>query len=199
MRVTVAGRVRAFGASWQVFAGAGLLATIAVTGCSASSPAAVGDGQQSTPSATTSPGTTAAGQSSEPAPSASASSTAPTGIQDLLVTSTVRGQLTTAYAKLRQIPASDVSGTQPNSVYYAYDQATNTYWAKATFVPAKTDPPNVLVGFQDTASTGLFTKVGSSPWHVRQGNDICAVLQFFPKTVLAAWGLPTKPSPPQTC
>jgi hypothetical protein len=135
--------MRTFDASKRVLAGADLLAVIAVTGCSGSSPGAA-DGQSSSTPGTTAPDTPAAGQ---PAPSVSASPTASTGIQDLLVSTTLRGQLTAAYATLRQIPASDVSGTQPNSVYYAYDQATNTYWAKATFVPAKTDPQNVLVGF----------------------------------------------------
>jgi hypothetical protein len=66
------------------------------------------------------------------------------------------------------------------------DQATNTYSAKATFVPAQTDPQNVIVGFQDTASTGLFAKVGSGPWQVQDGGDICRVLQSFPKAVLVA-------------
>jgi hypothetical protein len=191
--------MRAFDASWRILAGAGLLVTIAVTGCSASSPAAVGNGQPSSPSATTAPGTTPAGQPAEPTASASGSATASTGIQNLLVTSTVRSQLTAAYAALRKIPASDVSGTQPNSVYYAYDQATNTYWGKATFVPAKTDPQAVLVGFQDTASTGLFTKVGSGTWQVQEGDATCLVLQFFPKAVLAAWALPTKPPAGESC
>ena len=39
---------------------------------------------------------------------------------------TVAG-VTAAYVAFRQISVSDVSGTRPNSVYYAYDQATNTY------------------------------------------------------------------------
>jgi len=43
---------------------------------------------------------------------------------------TVAG-VTAAYVAFRQISVSDVSGTRPNSVYYAYDQATNTYWAMA--------------------------------------------------------------------
>ncbi len=189
--------MRAFDASWRVVAGAGLLLTIAVTGCSAASPATVGGGQPSSPAA---PGTTTpAGQTSEPTASAGVSPTASTGIQNLPVTSAVRSEFTAAYATIRQIPTSDVSGTQPNSVYYAYDPATNSYWGKATFVPTKTDPQSVLVGFQDTASTGLFSKVGSGSWQVTVGNEACLVLRFFPRAVLTAWALPTSPPAEESC
>jgi hypothetical protein len=115
--------MRAFHGSWRVLAGAGLLATIAVTGCTAgstSSPGAPGDGQPTSQPATTAVGTSPAGQSSAPTPSVSPTEAA--GIENLLVTSAVRSQLTAAYVALRQISVSDVSGTQPNSVYYAYDR-----------------------------------------------------------------------------
>ena len=194
--------MRAFYAGWRVLAGAGLLTTIAVTGCSAgsaSSPGAVGDAQPSSQSATTAPGAPPAGQSSAPTPSASPTGSA--GIQNLLVSTAVRSQLTAAYVTLRQISASDVSGTQPNSVYYAYDQATNTYWAMADFMPAKADPQNVLVNFQDGGSTGLFTKIGSGSWQVQEGGipAVCAETRFFPKSVLAAWAISTNRPPGLDC
>ena len=107
----------------------------------------------------------------------------------------MRSQLTAAYVALRQISVSDVSGTQPNSVYYAYDQATNTYWAIANFVPAQTAPLNVSVDFQDGGSIGLFTKIGSGPWKVQEGGEpaVCTESLFFPKSVLAAWAISTNP------
>jgi hypothetical protein len=190
--------MRTFDANWRVLAGAGLLAAIAVTGCSASGPGAASDGQSSSTSTTTAPDSPPAGQ---PTPSASASPTPSTGIQDLLVSSTVRSQLTAAYLALRQIPASDVSGTRPNSVYYAYDQATNTYWALAIFVASKTAPPKVLVDFQDGGSGGLFKKIGSGPWQVQQGGIpfACVEGRFFPKAVLAAWAFSTSPPPGTHC
>jgi hypothetical protein len=118
-----------------------------------------------------------------------------------MVTSAVRSQLTAAYVALRQISASDVSGTQPNSVYYAYDQATNTYWAMADFMPAKTAPQNVLVNFQDGGSTGLYTKIGSGPRQVRHGGipAVCVESEFFPKSVLAAWAISTNRPPGLNC
>ena len=186
--------MRTFPSSWRVLVGAGLLATIAVTGCTAgstSSAGAAGDGQPTSQPASTAVGTAPAGQSSAPAPSASP--TGSTGIENLLVTSDLRSQLTAAYVALRQISVSDVSGTRPNSVYYAYDQATNTYWAMADFTPAETAPQEVLVNFQDGGSYGLFTKVGSGPWQARQGGipAVCVESEFFPKSVLAAWAIST--------
>ena len=125
--------MRAFHGSWRMLAGAGLLAAIAVTGCTAgptsSSPGTAGDGQPTSQPTTTAVGTAPAGQSAAPTPSASPTESA--GIENLLVSSALRSQLTTAYVAFRQISVSDVSGTRPDSVYYAYAQATNTYWAMA--------------------------------------------------------------------
>ena len=187
--------MRAFHGGWRVLAGAVLLTTIAVTGCTAgstSNPGAVGVGQPTSQPATTVVGTAPAGQSS---PTASA------GIENLMVSSALRSQLTTAYVAFRHLSASDVSGTRPNSVHYAYDQATNTYWAMADFMPAQTAPMNVAVNFQDGASTGLFTKIGSAPWQGRQGGipAFCAESQFFPKPVLAAWAISTTRPPGLNC
>jgi hypothetical protein len=186
--------MRALPGSWRVLVGAALLATIALTGCTAgstSSPGAAGDGQPTSQPATTPLGTPPTGQSSAPTPSASSTESA--GIENLLVSSALRSQLTAVYVAFRQISVSDVSGTRPNSVYYAYDQATNAYWAMADFMPAQTAPQNVQVNFQDGGSTGLFTKIGSGPWRVRQGGipAVCVESQFFPKSVLAAWAIST--------
>jgi hypothetical protein len=190
--------MRALDAGWRMLAGAGVLAAILVTGCSAGSTStagAAGGGPSSSQPATA----TSAGQSAAATPSASP--TASAGIQNLLVTSAVRSQLAAAYVGLRQIPAADVSGTQPNSVYYAYDQATNIYWAMADFVATPTDPQNVLVNFQDGGSDGLFKKVGSGPWQVQEGGEpgICAELRYFPRAVLRAWAISTTLPPGLNC
>jgi len=193
--------MRAFDASWRGLAGAGLLA-VAMTGCSgspASDPGAAG--HPSSRSTTTAPGTASAGQSPSSTPGVSASPTESTGIQNLLVGSAVRSQLTAAFEALKKISASDVSGTVPNSVYYAYDQATNTYWALARFLPSRSAPLDVVVGFQDGGGMGLFTKIGSGPWQVQLGGEpaVCAEKRFFPKAVLAAWAIPTSPPPGVNC
>jgi hypothetical protein len=90
---------------------------------------------------------------------------------------------------------SDVAGSSPSpgSVYYAYDPGTGTYWALARFEPSKTASLNVQVNFQDGASYGLFTKPGTGTWRVQTGRIplVCGEVRFFPRTVLAAWSLPT--------
>ena len=115
------------------------------------------------------------------------------GIHNLVITSAVRSELTAAYAAYRRISPSDITGTEPGSVHYAYDQATDTYWALADFAPSLTAPPRVLVGFQDGVSWGFFTKVGSGPWRAQIGGEpvVCLEVRFFPRAVLAAWSLPT--------
>jgi hypothetical protein len=188
---------------WRTLAGALLLATIAVTGCSASpasSSGAAGTGQPSRSPATTAPSTPPAGQSAAPTPSDSASPADSDGIQDLVLSSAVRSQLTAAYLAMRQIPAADVSGTQPNGVYYAYDPATNTYWALADFDISPKAPTDVLVNSQDGGSEGMYTKIGSGPWQIHRGGaGPCVDIQFFPKPVLAAWAFPTSPPPGNSC
>jgi hypothetical protein len=105
----------------------------------------------------------------------------------------VRNELTVAYVDLRGISVSDVAGTIPGSVYFAYDPATDTYWAEATFVPSRTASSKVLVGFQDGGSIGLFVRAARSGWQVQLGGEpiVCAEVPFFPPAVLMAWSLPT--------
>jgi hypothetical protein len=114
------------------------------------------------------------------------------GIRNLAVSSAVRAELTAAYVAYKRISPSDVAGTRPGSVRYAYDPATDTYWALANFAPSGTAPPRVTVGFQDGASWGFFTKVGSGPWQARVGGEpvVCLEVRFFPRAVLTAWSLP---------
>jgi hypothetical protein len=163
----------------------GLLATVAVAGCTASSgpgPAAPGHGRSASGAATTAVSPTAV---SRPAPAG------PGGVRDLAVSRDVRNELTAAYADYRGISPSDVAGTIPGSVYYAYDPATYTYWAQADFAPSSTASFKVLVGFQDGASIGLFTRIANGSWQVRLGGEpvVCAEVRFFPQAVLTAWSL----------
>jgi len=114
------------------------------------------------------------------------------GIRNLVISRAVRSELTAAYVAYRRISPSDVAGTRPGSVRYAYDPATGTYWALANFALSGTASPRVLVGFQDGVSWGFFTKVGSGPWKARIGGEpvACLEVRFFPQVVLAAWSVP---------
>jgi hypothetical protein len=164
----------------------GLLAAVAVAGCTATStsgPAAPGHSQPASPAAATAvwPG---AASGSVPA--------GPGGVRDLPVSRDVRDELTAAYVHSRGISLSDITGTVPGSVYYAYDPATDTYWAEATFVPSRTASPKVLAGFQDGGSIGLFARAARSGWQVWLGGApvVCTEVPFFPPAVLTTWSLP---------
>ncbi len=47
------------------------------------------------------------------------------GLRNLVISSAVRSELTAAYVAYGRIPPSDVAGTRPGSVHYAYDPATD--------------------------------------------------------------------------
>ena len=101
------------------------------------------------------------------------------GIRNLVISSAVRSELTAAYVAYRRISPSDVAGIRPGSVHYAYDPATDTYWALANFAPFGTASLRVKVGFQDGASWGSFTKVGSGPWKAQTGGDAVRANRFL--------------------
>jgi hypothetical protein len=179
----------------------GLLATVAVAGCAAtstSSPAAPGHSRSASPAPATAV-SPAPATAVSPAPATAVSPvavSAPAGtgaVRKLPVSRDVRNELTAAYVNLREISLSDVAGTIPGSVYYAYDPATDTYWAEATFLPSHTASQRVLVGFQDGGSIGLFARAARSSWQVQLGGEpvVCAEVPFFPPAVLMAWSLPT--------
>jgi hypothetical protein len=165
----------------------GLLAAVAVAGCTASSapgPAVPGHGRSANPAASTA---VSPGAASGPAPAG------PGGVRDLAVSGQLRNDLTVAYVDYRGISPADIAGTRPGSVYYAFDPATDTYWAQADFAPSSTASAKVLVGFQDGASLGLFTRIGNGSWQAQLGGApaVCAEARFFPPAVLMAWSLPT--------
>jgi hypothetical protein len=118
-------------------------------------------------------------------------------VRNLVVTAATRSALTVTYSAFSRIPLGYLAGTRPDSVYYAFDPATDTYWAKAEFEATATAPPNALIDFQDGGDVGFFTKVGSAAWKVQFGGvpGECTELAFYPKAVLRAWGLPTSPPP----
>jgi hypothetical protein len=166
----------------------GLLAAVAVAGCTASpapGPAVPGHGRAASPAARTA---VSPGAASGSAPAGAG------GVDDLAVSRNVRNELTAAYVDYRGISAADIAGTRPGSVYYAVDPATHTYWAQAGFAPSSTASAKVLVSFQDGASIGLFTRTGNGSWQVQLAGapPVCTEARFFPRAVLLAWSLPTE-------
>lgn len=179
-----------------------LLVTTVMAACSANqTPSGAGPGS----SQTTSPaGTTAPAAVATLTPTASAIPSGAGGVQNLVISSALRSELTSIFVADIGIQVSDLPGGGPiqGDTYYAYDPATDTYWAYATFPVNGAAPANVIAAFRAHGQSGLFRKSGAGSWQLDTSSaegDYCAVLHFFPSAVLVAWALPTTLPPYQTC
>jgi hypothetical protein len=168
---------------WLAWGAAGVLACALTAGCSHADPAAAppAGGQ-----------TSAAAQASDSG-SATPSASSSASVQNLIVTASVRRQLRVAYLSYMHFPSSDIAGNVHNSVYYAYDTTTGTYWAMASFLASSTVSQTTAVSMQDGGSEGLFTKTADGAWQVQRGGEpeLCEVIKFFPAAVLNAWAIST--------
>jgi hypothetical protein len=97
--------------------------------------------------------------------------------------------LAAAYASFRHIPAGDVTGVRPGTVRIAYDPSTKTRWATASFFPSARASAAVLLGFQDSGSTGVFRRPGSAQWKmVGYGSQpVASCSASLPAAVRRAW------------
>jgi hypothetical protein len=178
-------------AGCQRFSAAGLLACALTAGCSHSNPAAAppAGGQTSAPAH--------ASDSATPSASSSAS------VQNLIVTASVRRQLLVAYLSYMHFSSSDIAGTVHDSVYYAHDTATGTYWAKASFLPSSAASQTTEVSMQDGGSGAFFTKTADGAWQVQRGSqgsgEACAEIKFFPAAVLKTWAISATPPAGSSC
>jgi hypothetical protein len=136
--------------------------SLAVAGCS-SSPAA----QNTTTSTTVPSGTTATADTGTVTTGPSTTATSSNTVNQP-VTDQLRAQLVAAGAALNSIPVAQYTGLAPGLTYYAYDSATQTYWAAARLVPAPTsDPSNpsrAQVASQDDGSYYLFRQPRGGSW-----------------------------------
>ena len=73
-----------------------------------------------------------------------------------------------AYASARHLPPGAVAGLRPGSLHLASVPATGVSWAIAGFTPSPAAGPRALAGFQDGASTGVFTQGAGQPWRLVQ-------------------------------
>jgi hypothetical protein len=164
--------------------GGGLLVLLvpAIAGCSSSPSAQVT--------------TTTVAASSTP-PSNTVSPTTSSQAHNLAVSDQVRTQLVDAGAALNNIPASEYTGLASGFTYYAFDDATGTYWAGARLVPAPSanpaNPTQAQVASQDAGSYYLFRQPQGGAWVAyaagNTGPDTpCPVT--VPAEVLRVWGWP---------
>jgi hypothetical protein len=104
------------------------------------------------------------------------------------VTSRTARALAAAYASFRHIPAADVSGVSAGSLRTSYVRTARTYWATASFLPSARASAKVLLGFQDGASTGVFSRRGTSRWRmVEYGSQPAGCSASLPAAVRRSW------------
>lgn len=187
--------------SQAVLAGLAVLAMVGVAACSAtpapSSPRPA-TGQPVTPA----PSTTRSAAASPTAAAPSATPATSGAVQNLVITSAEKSELTAGFAAyMGGMSVSGVlgSGPLPGSVYYAYDPAMGTYWALADFE---------LTGGMMIPIPMMFQKAGTGLWQARRANlspngtplvPACSEIQWFPPVVLMAWSMPTAPPSGVTC
>jgi hypothetical protein len=122
--------------------------------------------------------------------------------QNLSVTTSVINGLLDAGARYHQLPDRDFTGLAPGTAYYAFDPATNTFYAGASLV-ASPKSLQAQIGDQDDGSYNLFVRVATAKnWTVY--NDGLGAAQdstcplAIPPSVLAVWNWRAKSCyPPQ--
>jgi hypothetical protein len=138
------------------------------------------------------------------APSSSQATAAPSAKPtNLAADAAVRQGLLAAFTAFRSnaantpgfaaIPPSAVGDITPGTLYYAFDPATGTYWAVATFSATKAaSQTSAYVGFQDGGNKAVFMRPSGGPWQVK---SVGACLGGLPVAVAAALALTASPSP----
>jgi PKD domain/CHAP domain len=99
--------------------------------------------------------------------------------------SPVSAALAGAFAAARHLPAADVGGIRAGTLRVG--SAAGREWAIATLNPAKSAGPKVAVGFQDGASTGVFTQAHGTWQLVQTGLYGCGA--GLPAALKKAWHL----------
>jgi hypothetical protein len=108
------------------------------------------------------------------------------------VSATDKQALTAAFVAFTHLPAQDIAGTEPGSVYDAYLPSTGTYWALARFSPTPTASQQTLVSLQDGGNMGIFSRRASDmTWTMLTAGGVpfCPTKTPIPPTVRSLWGL----------
>jgi hypothetical protein len=150
-------------------------------------------------------GTSAHGSTtSAPTSTPGGPTTATTGptTSNLVVTDSVRSELVAAGAALNSLPASAYTGLRPGETYYAFDAATQTYWASAGLVPSPSST-RAQISVQDDGAYLLFDRPQGGSW---KGYDVglagtpegsaCPVA--VPAAILSLWNWPPGSCRPDT-
>jgi hypothetical protein len=171
-------------------AGALVACALAFAGCSSNGPAS----SSTTTSSSSATTTTAIGSTGSTGSGSSTSSTAASGgPQNLAASASVKQALQTAYVAHNGLPADEIAGTAPNSVYYAYVPDNKTYWALAGFVPTKNASYNTEVAMQDQGCCGVFSMPAGGTWTYMAGYLGVPCPGQIPAALETLWHLATPP------
>jgi len=178
--------------------GAVAIAGLLLSACGTGSPSTTSTSSSSSTS-TTSTSTTSPSTSTTTIPIAAA--------ENLFISQRTLAAITDVFAAYKHIPLADVAGPVPDTIYYGYVPATNTYWARVYFEPAPTAPLAVGVSFQDGGGDVIFVLRPGHAWSAvtTVGVPFCSSLLHdpLPASILAVWQLcqpgSTTPSVPQRC
>jgi len=143
--------------------------------------------------ASSSSSTSTSSLTSTTASGSTTSTAASGGPQNLTASASVKNALKEAYVAHNGLPADEVAGTAPNSVYYAYDPSTKTYWAIASFVPTAHASYDTEVAMQDEGCCGVFTKPAAGAWTYMAGFLGVPCPGQLPAAIEALWQLATPP------
>lgn len=127
-----------------------------------------------------------------PAPTTTmATTTTVTATENLQVTPAVRQSLLAAGAAADQLPVTDFVGLRAGTTYYAFDPATDLYYAAAALEASSTST-SAQVATQDDGAYNLFTRTSpTAAWKVYNDglgaaqDSICPIA--LPGAVLAVW------------
>jgi hypothetical protein len=102
----------------------------------------------------------------------------------------------TAFVAFTHDPASDIAGTEPGSVYYAYLPTSETHWAFARFLPSSSASQRTLVSLQDGGNIGIFREQAEGGWTMLTvgGEPFCPTRSSIPASVQLLWGLTDSPA-----
>jgi hypothetical protein len=146
-------------------------ATLALAACGSGS-----SGGSSSPSMATTPATTMSGTTAV--------------AKNLVVSNQVRAQLLAAGAALHKLPVADYTGLVPKETYYAYNPATNTYWAGAGLIASK-NSKKAQIGDQDDGAYLVFEKPAAGAWRAYDagipGDSHFSCSIVVPAGVLTVW------------
>lgn len=151
-------------------------------------------GNNNAPSASGTTTTTTSSATTTSAPAATTTTGASTATtsgaaQNLPVTDAIKSDITAVYVAHNNLPAAQVAGTAPGSVYYGFIPSTNTYWAIASFVPTSNSSTQTQVAMQDDGCCGIFTMTSGGNWTFVSGFLGSPCTGQIPASLMALWDL----------